>query len=239
MKRLSFAAFFAILAAGAFLREAASQPNLVTQLAPGVYHRAMEREKRIIANAGWIVFRDYVLVIDANFPWGARATLNDIRKTTSKPVKFVFDTHYHGDHAWGNSVFVDAGATIVCSEECAEESKRKNTPSWAANSETGEFSLKGVRLEHPQLAFHNKMVFDDGEHRVELIRMGPGHTLGDSVAWLPKERILFTGDLCVNFPGNNVADVDADPDNWLRALDALAQKDITRLIPGHGGQGTR
>ena len=58
------------------------------------------------------------------------------------------------------------------------------------------------------MGFQDKLVFDDGEHRVELTRMGPGHTLGDAIAYLPKEKILFTGDLCVNFAGNNIADRD-------------------------------
>src|SRR5260370_2413255 len=68
--------------------------------------------------------------------------------------------------------------------------------------------------------------------------MGPGHTRRDPIAYLPKEKILFTGDLCVNFAGNNIADPDADPDNWLRVLDDLSQKDVGVLIPGHGGKGS-
>jgi cyclase len=238
MKRFSLAAVFAILVAAAFLRDAASQSNFTQQLAPGVYYRAADRDNKIIANAGWIVFRDYVLVIDANYPWGAKAILADVRKTTDRPIRFVFDTHYHADHSFGNSVWVDAGATIVCSRECAAESKAKNPALWAADKGTGEFSLKTVRLEHPQVGFQDRLVFDDGEHRVELTRVGPGHTIGDSIAYLPKEKILFTGDLCVNFAGNNIADPDADPDHWLRALDDLIQKDVTVLIPGHGGKGT-
>src|SRR5260221_5548 len=238
MKRLPLALVFALLLTGAFLRHASSQSNFTQQLAPGVFYRAADRPKNIIANTGWVVFRDYVLVIDANFPWGARAILDDVRKTTNKPIRYVFDTHYHGDHAFGNSIWVDAGATILCSRECVEESKAKNPAAWAANTGTGELSLKSVRLEHPQIGFQDKLVFDDGEHRVELTRMGPGHTRGDSIAYLPKENILFTGDLCVNFAGNNIADRDADPDNWLRVLDALSQKDVGILIPGHGGQGS-
>jgi cyclase len=238
MKRAFLVSTFAIVLLGAFLREAASQSNFTHQIAPGVFYRAADRDKRIIANTGWVAFRDYVLVIDANFPWGARAVLDDIRKTTGKPIRFVFDTHYHSDHSFGNSVFVDAGATIVCSEECVAESKAKNTPAWNSNTDTGEFSLKNYRLEHPQIGFRDKLVLDDGSHRVELVRMGPGHTRGDAVAYLPKERILFTGDLCVNFAGNNMADPDADPDNWLRALDDLSTKDVGILIPGHGAQGS-
>ena len=66
-----------------------------------MFYREAEPEKRIIANTGWIVFQDYVMVIDANFPWGARAVLNDLRQTTDKPIRFVFNTHYHGDHSQG------------------------------------------------------------------------------------------------------------------------------------------
>ncbi|HWB99302.1 MAG TPA: MBL fold metallo-hydrolase, partial [Bryobacteraceae bacterium] len=189
-------------------------------------------------NTGWVVFRDYVLVIDANFPWGARAILPDLRKTTGKPIRFVFDTHYHADHSFGNSVWVDEKATIVCSRECVEESLRKNAAAWNNDKGTGSYSLKPYRLEHPQVAFDGRMVIDDGTQRVELLRVGPGHTLGDSVAWLPKSRILFTGDLVVNRPGNNIADPDADPDGWVRALDGLAQKSIAIVVPGHGALGS-
>ena len=238
MKRATLLLLFLLLLAAAFRRDSASQSNLVRQIAPGVYYRESEPEKRIIANTGWVVFRDYVLVIDANFPWGARAVLDDLRKTTEKPIRLVFDTHYHGDHAFGNSVFVDAGATIVCSEECTEESRRKNTPSWNGNTASGEYSLKPFRLEHPQISFRGKMVLDDGTQRVELLRVGPGHTLGDAVAYLPGQRVLFAGDLVVNRAGNNMADPDADHDHWVRALDQLAAMDVAHVIPGHGPQGT-
>lgn len=234
MRRPVFLLLFAALLALAYQGQ---RPSAQTrELAPGVFMRAAEPDKRIIANAGWVVFRDYVLVIDANYPWGARPILEDIRRTTNKPVKFVFDTHYHGDHAHGNAVFVDAGATIVCSADCLQESHRKNPAAWAKSAA----DYKNDRLEHPQIGFPEKMVFDDGEHRVELIKAGPGHTLGDAVAWLPKEKILFTGDLCVNKrPGNNLADVDADPEGWVRGLEKLKQLDVRTLVPGHGLPGDK
>jgi len=183
------------------------------------------------------VFRDYVLVIDANYPWGARAILADLRKTTDRPIRFVFDTHYHADHAFGNSLYVDAGATIVCSQDCMAESQRKNTVAWTSDKGEGDFDLKQWRLEHPQVGFPDRMVFDDGGHRVELTKVGPGHTLGDAIAYLPKERILFTGDLCLTRAGNNIADQDADPESWVKALDRLNQMDVAILIPGHGPVG--
>ena len=202
MRRAVFSILFASLVGLAW--QTAPSPQ-TRELAPGVFLRAAEPAKRIIANAGWVVFRDYVLVIDANYPWGARAILDDIRKSTNKPVKYVFDTHYHGDHAHGNGVFVDASATIICSAACAEESRRKNPEAWQASA----VEYQKERLEHPQIAFPDKMVFDDGTHRVELIKVGPGHTLGDSVAWLPIFPSAFekaTGHRLITVRGPSMGD---------------------------------
>jgi len=149
---------------------------------------------------------------------------------------------------------MEAGATIVCSRECGAESHSKGEADWrnqvinrgqrpdASEHDKAvmkETRAKEYRLEHPTLLFEDRMAFDDGEHRVELIRVGPGHTIGDAVAYLPKEKILAAGDLCVNWTsGNNVGDRDADPENWVRILDTLAKWDVKTVVPGHGALGT-
>src|ERR1041384_7365581 len=130
MKRGLIVALLLLVLATPFLSIGSGQPGKVHQLAPGVYYREADPAKRIIANTGWVVFRDYVLVIDANYPWGAKDILADVRATTNKPIRYVFDTHYHSDHLFGDSVWVDAGATIICSEECTAESKAKNPAQW-------------------------------------------------------------------------------------------------------------
>ena len=83
------------------------------------------------------------------------------------------------------------------------------------------------------------MAIDDGERRLELRRVGPAHTIGDAVAFLPKDGILFTGDLCVNWrSGNNVGDRDADPQHWVQVLNDLARWNVKTVVPGHGALGT-
>ena len=83
------------------------------------------------------------------------------------------------------------------------------------------------------------MAIDDGERRLELRRVGPAHTIGDAVAFLPKDGILFTGDLCVNWrSGNNVGDRDADPQHWVQVLNDLARWEVKTVVPGHGALGT-
>ncbi len=231
MKRLTLAGLFALLLF------AAADTSTVKELAPGVFVRMGDRSRNQPANTGWVLFKDYVLVIDANFPWGAKEILPEIRKTAGgRPIRFVFNTHYHGDHHYGTELYAKEGAAIVCSQECANESRTKGQAGWDKNTATGEYSLKPYKLVHPTIVFDKTMSFDDGEHRVEMILMGPGHSKGDAVAWLPKEKILFTGDMCVTWGlGNNVADVDADHDHWVSALDRMAQMPVTTLVPGHGG----
>ena len=201
----------------------------VRESAPGVFYYFGDEMQVKSANCVWIVFKDYVLAIDANYPWGAEEILEDIRETTSKPVRFLFNTHYHHDHSFGNSVFVDAGATIVSTADTADEMRGPlGEKEWGGIKLAGH-SMKGYRREFPSLTFKDRLVFDDGVHRVELIRMGPAHTRGDGVAYLPKEKILVTGDLFVNGNpwGNNVGDRDVDYDGWLQALDTMAGWDVT------------
>ena len=218
-----------------------AQSRPVRELAPGVFYYFGDEVQKKSANCLWIVFKDYVLVVDANYPWGAEEILQEIRKTTSKPVRFVFNTHYHHDHTFGNSVFVDSGAVVVASQETALEMRTLGQVEWNRGTAYSGRNMKDYRREFPSLTFDKNMTFDDGEHRVELIRMGPAHTAGDAVAFLPKEKILATGDLCVNGNpwGNNVADAHVNYDLWLNVLDTLASWDIKTVIPGHGDPGPK
>ena len=189
-------------------------------------------------NNGWIIFEDYVLVIDANFPSGAQEIVPKIRAITDKPIRFTFDTHHHGDHAYGNQFWTENGATPLAHTGVIEEMERYETGYYGGQPGRWEESAKtrpDVRASHlkpPSLLFPRELIFDDGKHRVELMHLGVAHTHGDAVAWLPRERILFTGDVCVNGPYNSVAD--GDVEKWIGTLEA-AQKLGARIIcPGHG-----
>jgi glyoxylase-like metal-dependent hydrolase (beta-lactamase superfamily II) len=241
MKRVVVAAVFALLVAGLYEHQVSTEPGTVRQLAPGVWARIGDNSVRQPANTSWIEFKDFVVVVDANTPWGGQAALAEIKKTTTKPVKYVFDTHYHWDHTQGNSVMVDQGVTVVCSQDCANELKSaKGTGEWASMSKrTDQYSLAPYRMEVPTLTFGDFMAIDDGSRRVEFRKVGPAHTIGDAVAVLPREGILFTGDLCVNWrQGNNVADRDADIVNWAKVLLDMASWSVTMVVPGHGEIGT-
>jgi glyoxylase-like metal-dependent hydrolase (beta-lactamase superfamily II) len=99
--------------------------NDVKEIAPGVYFRysSISPNDPTIpfggSNHTWVVFKDYVVVIDANFPKEAADVIADIKKTTKKPIRYVLDTHHHGDHAYGNCVWAKEGAQIVASKPAA------------------------------------------------------------------------------------------------------------------------
>jgi len=234
-----FVAFVAVLGV-TYSRTMESQTGAVRQLAPGVYTRQGDKDAQQPANTSWVEFREFVVVIEANTPWGIKAALPEIRKTTNKPIRYAFDTHYHWDHTQGNSVLFDEGVTLVCSADCAGELGTKGRTEWEQMSKrTGEYSLAPYRLQPPSVVFGDFMAIDDGERRLELRRVGPAHTIGDAVAFLPREGVLFTGDLCVNWRfGNNVGDRDADHRHWVQVLNEMAGWNVKTVVPGHGGLGT-
>jgi glyoxylase-like metal-dependent hydrolase (beta-lactamase superfamily II)/phosphoglycerate dehydrogenase-like enzyme len=214
--------------------------NDVKEIAPGVFFRyssiSATDEKVVFGGSNniWVVFKDFVVVIDANFPDGAREVIAEIKKTTDKPIRYAFDTHHHGDHAYGNAVFKDAGASIVAQSNCARLLRTNGPKEFkdAGEGEKGRKDLRESRLVVPDVVFDDRLVLDDGTQRVEFLYMGHGHTIGDAVAYLPKHKILCTGDACVNGAFNFMGH--SDSASWIRALEKMQQLDVKMVCPGHG-----
>lgn len=229
-----------VTAFGASASNAQAQINTVQAVAPGVYFHEGD-PRRGHSNNGWVVLSDYVLVIDANYPSGAAIVQPKIKETTDKPVRFVFDTHHHADHAYGNKIWADAGATLVASTGMMEELRRVETgyfggaPGRWENSAKNRPDVAAAKLAPPSVLFPQELFFDDGVRRIELRWLGVAHTRGDAVAWLPKEKIVFTGDVCVNGPQNNVAD--GDIGEWIKTLERIKQLGAETVCPGHGPRG--
>jgi cyclase len=212
--------------------------NKVDQLSDAVYFHEGDLMTSGHCNNGWVIFEDYVLVIDANFPSGAKVILPKIRALTDKAIRFAFDTHHHGDHTYGNQIWVDNGAVPIAHTGVLEEMKRCETgyyggaPGRWEQAAQQRQDLKDTHLKPPSVLFPKDLIFDDGKHRVELMHLGVAHTHGDALAWLPKERILFTGDACVNGPYNFVGD--GNVEQWIKTLDAAKTLGARIICPGHG-----
>ncbi|HIA20668.1 MAG TPA: MBL fold metallo-hydrolase, partial [Planctomycetaceae bacterium] len=199
----------------------------------GVFFRKTQTEPEFIGcNQGWVVFKDFVLVIDANFPNQASEVIKIIRKHTDKPIRYVFDTHYHGDHADGNAKYTAIGAVAIASERSKLLFETKGIEGFEKSQAEKPDEYGKLKYDQPSLYFPNKLVIDDGEQRVEFLYFGHAHTLGDAVAWLPKQGILFTGDACVNGAFNYTGD--SNTESWITVLNSMEELPVKILGPGHG-----
>jgi len=210
----------------------------VSYIAPGVWFREGDLDNLGTSNNIIIEMKDYLIVVDANFPNGARATLADVRRISDKPVKYVFDTHHHGDHAYGNSIWTQAGATTLAHVGVVEEMQRYEPARWQAASKNRPdvAELKQSAPEPPKQTFEKSpFVLKDGNREVRFYHYGWAHTRGDGFVYLPKEKILCTGDAVVNGPYNFTSD--ANIANWPKVLRAAQQLGAEIVLPGHGPHG--
>jgi glyoxylase-like metal-dependent hydrolase (beta-lactamase superfamily II) len=215
--------------------QAASRPFELKSLGHGVYAAIDSPKGEAGANAGFVIGEDGVLVVDTfQSPKAAERMLEEIRKLTSLPIRYVVNTHYHLDHVAGNDVFAREGASIIA---------HRNVRSWI-NTENLKFFGKDIkpeqktmveRLVRPGLVIDTALDVFLGSRRVS-IRAFPGHTGGDAVVAVPDAKVLFCGDLFWNRTLPNL--IDATTGAWIPTLEtiAAAHPDAT-FVPGHGDVG--
>src|ERR1700739_595670 len=104
--------FGALSALALFVSRSDANPETIRRVVPGVWFREGDLDQGHCNNV-MIEMKDYMIVVDANYPSGARATMADLKRISNKPVKYVFDTHHHGDHLYGNVIWTQAGATTL------------------------------------------------------------------------------------------------------------------------------
>ena len=208
-------------------------PEGVQEVAPGAYFHQGDRSLGH-SNNGWVVFEDFVMVIDANYPSGARVVQPKVAATSNHPVKVVFDTHHHHDHTYGNRVWADAGALLVAQEGAARRLKEIEPDNWHARASQRP-GMRGTSFKHPQVLSGDALYFEDDAARVELLWFGEAHTQGDGFAWLPESKVLFTGDAVVNGPYNYVGD--GSIQDWIETLEHVKALGAQVVCPGHGPVG--
>ena len=238
------------------------------KIAEGVYYATATGSMVTGSNNVAIIGSRDVLVVDTGTtPAAARAFVEDLKLVTTKPVRYVVNTHFHYDHTDGNQVYAGKADIIahafvtqaiqtmdVLHREPYQTSQLVNVPRRiddlkkqiagakdAATKQTlgqqlkvaqdGFEQLKEIKPTPPTVTYSTKKVLDLGGREVQLLFLGRGHTNGDTVVFLPKEKIVATGDLMesqIAYMG------DAQFAEWLTTLDALKRLDFDTDLPGHG-----
>jgi glyoxylase-like metal-dependent hydrolase (beta-lactamase superfamily II) len=223
-----------MIAAKTFASQAdlAAKKVSFTKLSDNAYAYTAEGDP----NTGVIVGDDAVMVIDTQAtPVMAQDVIRRIRGVTNKPIRFVALSHYHAVRVLGASGY--APEHIIASRDTYDLIVERGEQDKA--SEIGRFPRLFQAVESvppgmtwPTITFSGRMSIWLGKLEVQLIQLGRGHTKGDTVAWLPEQKILFSGDL-VEFDATPYAG-DAYFSDWPQTLDNIAALQPRALVPGRG-----
>jgi len=201
------------------------------------------------SNAGIVTDGEASLLIDTLFDLKHTGEMLDIMRKSipaASHIDMVVNTHANGDHCWGNELVT--GAQIIASARTAEEMTTAISPTVVAmllkrahelgqlgeflNHAFGSFDFDNITLTPPTKTFEDELILKVGNKEVHLIEVGPAHTLGDTLVYIPADRVVFTADIL--FIGGHPIIWAGPTSNWLRACDRILAMDVETIVPGHG-----
>lgn len=240
----------------------------IQKIADGVYAAIVKRGSPVGSNAVIIVNTGGVLIVDTHLrPSFARELLEEVKKLTAAPVRYVVNTHWHNDHTQGNQAYFNAfpkGTEFLAHTNTRRDIIGKAIPSIKEQLQTlpGQLQkleaklasatneqdraqlkaqldnlrayleeLKQIEITLPTLTFDRSLILHEEGREIRILHFGRGHTAGDVVVFLPREKVVITGDLLT---GGIPFYRDAYPSDWAPTLKAVATLDFTQVIPGHG-----
>jgi cyclase len=216
-------------------------PTELRELAPGIFAYTQASGPGVnnasLSNAGVIVGPDHLLAIDAlGPPVHAKAFRSAAMKALGKPFGRVINTHHHRDHTNGNCFFT--GAEIVAHEYCREATIAQGIPARPYDDRPQwQEGMNELKLAPATTTFTGTRSYRYGDLDLQLISVGPAHTWGDVVVYLPQRRILFAGDIAFYYvtpPAHN-----GRITSWIDAIDRIMAMEVDVIVPGHGPVGTK
>ena len=219
-----------------FASRADLQPKKIsfTQLSPNAYAYTAEGDP----NSGGVIGDDSVLVVDTTAtPVMARSLIALIREVTDKPIKHVVLSHYHAVRVLGAFAYASEGCQhIIASRGTYEMIVERGAQDMKSEIERFPRLFQAVEsipgLTWPTLVLERQVTLYLGKLEIRILHVGPGHTKGDTIVWLPQQRILFSGDL-VEYQAAAYTG-DAQLEEWPDTLEHLRAMEPEQLVPGRG-----
>ncbi len=271
-------ALVVILAAGILAATTETDPTdgkaawRFKEIASGIFFATGTGAMTTMSNSLVIVNDDHAMLVDTTVsPAAARKLVAEIHSdVTDKPIRYVFNTHFHFDHSHGNQIFGDEveifGHEYVREQHLANVLEQRTNRTFTAaipgqieqlKARVGSVTdaaeraqlemdlrvreahwnaLQETEVKPPNITYRDTMKVVKGGREVQLHFVGRGHTGGDTIVFLPAERIVFTGDFFLGRPGTNALPYMGDGfvNEWPSSLDGLKALEFDVIVPGHG-----
>jgi glyoxylase-like metal-dependent hydrolase (beta-lactamase superfamily II) len=242
LRRFAAVSIIIFVVAGALCGQ--NKPPLVssghtTQIAQDVYV-ILDQRINVVPNIGIIVGREGVLVVDTGMgPRNGETVLGEVRKITSKPVAYLTITHFHPEHGMGAQAFPASTLVIYPMAQKIELLEKGPAMMKQFSGVSPEIAdlLRPVKFRMPNVTFSEEADIDLGDFPVRLLHWNAAHTRGDNFVFLPKQRVVFGGDVVINRFFPIMADSDSSGTNWIQTLEHLQELNPAIVVPGHGEVG--
>ena len=199
--------------------------------APSTYENAGHNN-----NLSFIITSDGVLVVNAGGNYLlARSLHEEIKKLTDQPVKYVVLENGQGHAALGSSYWQEQGAKVIAHADAAHEIEENRSALLEQAIERNREKAFGTKVVLPDETFEGeRKIIEMGGVRFELLNLGPAHSPGDIMVWLPQKDVMITGDMAFHVRLLPVFE-HTDTAGWLETWEKFAAMKVAHIIPGHGG----
>jgi len=191
------------------------------------------------ATFGFVVTSEGIVLIDPGGTYlGAKKIHSVIKTVSDKPIKYVINTGGQ-DHRWlGNDYFKNLGATVVASQDAVNDQKsRLRDILFRLSNTAGDEALKGTVETYADVVFEKNHTLQLGDTSIEIHHPGGAHSPGDSFVWLPKQSVIFTGDVVYLERLLSVMSF-SNSKTWLAAFEKIESYNPQYIVPGHGKPST-
>jgi len=206
----------------------------------GVWSAIGATAPRTYANSGhnnnlsFVITTEGVLVVNAGDNYLlAKALHDEIKKITDQPVRYVVLENGQGHAMLGSGYWQEQGVPVIAHEDAAREIEEKAFSILDNMQQQAKDKAEGTVVVMPDKTFKDKMVIELGGERIELLYLGPTHSPGDIIVWLPQKRLVISGDMAFHQRLLPIFEY-TDTAGWLESWEKFAALDADIVIPGHG-----